>query len=98
MSTRDAFSKIAPASTEITAKEIVRKPVHEWKNSLKNDFEESVFAIYPEIGEIKSKLYKFGAEYASMSGSGSSVFGLFKEDINLSLEFENSFYFKETFE
>lgn len=57
--------------------EIVKKPVEEWKNLMTNDFEKSVFSHYPEIAEIKSRLYDIGAVYASMSGSGSSVYGLF---------------------
>jgi 4-diphosphocytidyl-2-C-methyl-D-erythritol kinase len=44
-----------------------------------NDFEESVFALHPEIGDIKNRLYDMGATYAAMSGSGSALFGLFKE-------------------
>ena len=50
---------------------------------MKNDFEKSVFAKYPDIAEIKTKLYSIGAEYASMSGSGSSFFGIFKEQQNV---------------
>ncbi len=98
VSTKEAFSKIVPTPTRITAKEIVAKPVCEWKGLLKNDFEESVFAIHPKIGEIKEKLYTLGAEYASMSGSGSSVFGLFRSDVDLSSNFEGEYYFKETIE
>jgi 4-diphosphocytidyl-2-C-methyl-D-erythritol kinase len=50
-----------------------------WKAELKNDFETSVFATHPVIAELKSELYRHGALYASMSGSGSSVFGIFAE-------------------
>lgn len=52
-------------------------PVSEWKKYMKNDFEESVFPQFPAIGEIKEEMYRQGAIYASMSGSGSSVYGLF---------------------
>ena len=58
-----------------------------WKNILKNDFETSIFSLYPEVGQLKNKLYDFGAEYASMSGSGSTVFGIFKNKPHFSSEF-----------
>ncbi|KAA6341122.1 4-diphosphocytidyl-2-C-methyl-D-erythritol kinase [termite gut metagenome] len=78
VSTRDAFSHIQPRKTECSLKEIVaRHPVNEWKDRMKNDFEESVFPQFPVIGEIKAELYRQGAVYAAMSGSGASVFGLF---------------------
>ena len=54
--------------------------MHEWKGLLKNDFEPSVFAQYPVLGEIKDEIYRHGALYASMSGSGSSMFGIFADD------------------
>ena len=59
-------------------KEIVKRPVEKWKEWMMNDFEESVFPQFPAIREIKEDLYKQGAIYASMTGSGSSVFGLFE--------------------
>ena len=55
------------------------QPVETWRENLVNDFEESVFALHPEIGAVKDELYKMGATYAAMSGSGSALFGLFKE-------------------
>jgi 4-diphosphocytidyl-2-C-methyl-D-erythritol kinase len=66
-----------------TVKDIIQQPVAEWKNQLLNDFEFPVFEQYPEIKSAKETLYKLGAEYASMSGSGSVVFGLFNATINL---------------
>ena len=63
-------------------KEIIRMPVETWRATMKNDFEESVFKKYPEIAAIKDKLYDMGAIYASMSGSGSSVFGIFREQVD----------------
>jgi 4-diphosphocytidyl-2C-methyl-D-erythritol 2-phosphate synthase len=62
--------------------EIIQQPVEEWKSNLVNDFEKSVFAQHPEIGEAKNKLYEAGAIYASMSGSGSSLFGIFNAPID----------------
>jgi 4-diphosphocytidyl-2-C-methyl-D-erythritol kinase len=58
------------------------QPVETWRDTLTNDFEESVFALHPEIGNVKELLYKMGATYAAMSGSGSALFGLFKEEPN----------------
>lgn len=78
VSTREAFAHIKPRRAEASPKEIIRHPVEEWKEMLVNDFEASVFPKFPQIKEIKDKLYQSGALYASMSGSGSSVFGLFK--------------------
>ena len=81
VSTKDAFSKIKPKYPEISIKDIIQKPIIEWKSYLKNDFEYSVFQLYPEIAAIKDKLYDLGAVYASMSGSGSSVFGIFEDKV-----------------
>ena len=83
VSTREAFSLVRPHEPEYSLKEIITHPVSEWKEQIVNDFEASVFPQYPVIGEIKEELYKNGAMYAAMSGSGSSVFGLFAPDITL---------------
>lgn len=91
VSTRDAFSLIKPSYPKVSLKEIVKQPIETWINDMVNDFEESVFFKYPAIGNIKQKLYELGAIYASMSGSGSSVFGIFKEKINLKEYFSDSF-------
>ena len=81
VSTKDAFSHITPMHPNQSLKEIIRMPVETWRATMKNDFEESVFQKYPEIAAIKNKLYDMGAIYASMSGSGSSVFGIFREQV-----------------
>ncbi len=91
ISTHQAYSKIIPSKKEISIKKIIKMPVSDWKNNLFNDFEKPVFEIYPEIGEIKNKLYNLGAEYASMSGSGSAIFGLFKNKIKLQSHFKDCF-------
>ncbi|MCD8183930.1 MAG: 4-(cytidine 5'-diphospho)-2-C-methyl-D-erythritol kinase [Bacteroides sp.] len=83
VSTRDAFSQIKPHRPAKSLKEIVQLPVEEWKECMVNDFEESIFPQFPAIGEIKEEMYRQGAVYASMSGSGSSVYGLFKADVVL---------------
>ena len=81
VSTKDAFAHIKPKAPQHSLKEIIRMPVETWRATMKNDFEESVFYKFPEIAAIKDKLYDMGAVYASMSGSGSSVFGIFREQV-----------------
>lgn len=74
-----AFAALSPIRTYASVKEAIDKPVHTWKDCLFNHFEESVFNAHPEIGAIKQQLYDAGALYASLSGSGSSVYGLFEQ-------------------
>lgn len=83
VSTREAFSHIHPHRPKHSIKETIVRPVHEWKDRLVNDFEASLFPQHPVIGEIKEELYRKGAIYASMSGSGSSLFGLFEPEFPL---------------
>lgn len=91
VSTPEAYSLVVPETPQISLLESIQKPVSEWKNLIKNDFEKSVFAKYPEIATIKNKLYEMGALYASMSGSGSSVFGIFEKEPESVPNFENCF-------
>lgn len=92
--TKEAFSRIHPHYPTINCREAVMQPVETWRETLINDFEESVFALHPEIGEIKQRLYDMGAAYAAMSGSGSALYGLFKEQPDsLSQAFPNMFTF-----
>lgn len=77
--TAKAFQWIVPKRPELPLKSLVKMPVDQWKDSVINQFEDSVFQLYPEIKVVKDKLYDLGAAYASMSGSGSCVFGLFSE-------------------
>ena len=83
VSTKEAYSLIKPKPSEHTITEEVKKPVDLWKKTIKNDFEKSVFPTHPTIEKIRNQLYLLGASYACMSGSGSTVFGLFKQDVNL---------------
>lgn len=85
VSTAEAYGGIKPKPTEVPLKELIRLPLAEWKNHIKNDFEEHIFNAYPIIAEVKHYLYTTGALYASMSGSGASVFGIFKQRPDLSL-------------
>ena len=80
VSTKEAYSMVSPRVPEIHIPEILKMPIGEWRKYLKNDFEESVFALRPMLAAIKSRLYDCGAVYASMSGSGSSIFGIFDND------------------
>lgn len=92
--TKEAFSRIRPHYPALNCRETVMQPVETWRDTLINDFEESVFALHPEIGNIKQQLYDMGATYAAMSGSGSALFGLFKKQPDsLSQEFPNMFTF-----
>ena len=83
VSTKEAFSLITPQHPEKNCLDIVMQPVESWRDDLTNDFEKSVFTLHPEIGAIKDRLYDIGAVYAAMSGSGSSLFGLFREPVSL---------------
>ena len=78
--TKEAFSRIHPHYPAKNCQDVVKQPVETWREDLVNDFEESVFALHPELEAVKTKLYDMGATYAAMSGSGSALFGLFKEE------------------
>lgn len=78
VSTADAYSGVQPGATTESLQELINLPVVQWKSRIKNDFEKSVIGKYPLIGEVKQLLYEAGALYASMSGSGASVFGIFE--------------------
>lgn len=79
VSTKDAYNGVVPNANRKPIYEILKQPIDTWKNELMNDFEISVFEQFPQIKNIKEELYKNSAIYAAMSGSGSTVFGLFKE-------------------
>ena len=95
VSTKDAFAHITPMKPTQSLKEIIRMPVETWRATMKNDFEESVFQKFPEIAAIKDKLYDLGAIYASMSGSGSSVFGIFREQVEFVDEIFNGCFCRQ---
>lgn len=89
-----AFSQLTPSAERPSLKEAITKPVEEWKYLLTNDFEEAVFARYPSIKECKDVLYAAGALYASMSGSGATVFGLFEKNATPPLDFPANYFVK----
>lgn len=80
VSTKEAYSAITPKKPAKSCRDIVRQPIETWKEELINDFEESIFKMHPELAAIKQKLYDQGAVYASMSGSGSALYGIFKKE------------------
>ena len=80
VSTKDAYGGIKPHLPEVPLKEALSRPVEQWDGILVNDFEETVFAKYPELAAIKRSLYDSGAVYASMSGTGSALFALYSRE------------------
>jgi 4-diphosphocytidyl-2-C-methyl-D-erythritol kinase len=89
-----AFSQIRPSENRTSVLEIIQQPVESWEGQLSNDFEEAVFQHHPEIKEIKEELYRKGAIYASMSGSGSTIFGLFAKDNNVAFNFPKKYFIR----
>lgn len=92
VSTRDAYAAIVPKTPAKCCRDIVRQPIETWKDELVNDFEAPIFAMHPELAAIKQSLYDAGAVYAAMSGSGSALFGIFREQpTGLEKEFEGMY-------
>lgn len=91
--TVDAYKYVLPYDPNISLRTILKFPVVEWRSSVKNDFEPSVFKQYPSLSALKDELYQMGASYVSMSGSGSSVFGIFDQKPGINLTFVNHFSF-----
>ena len=80
VSTKEAYAGVMPKPLSYDICELVNKPAAEWRDKLTNDFEQSVFAKLPAVRDIKERMYRLGAEYASMTGSGAAVFGIFSND------------------
>jgi len=83
ISTKEAYENVIPQAPEINLKDAIKLPIQEWKYLINNNFELALFDKYPQIADIKTKLYEKGAIYASMSGSGSAVFGVFSQTESL---------------
>jgi 4-diphosphocytidyl-2-C-methyl-D-erythritol kinase len=92
VSTAEAYAGIIPKQPVQSIKEVLELPVAEWKEKLKNDFEESVFKKHPQIETIKKELYSQGALFASMSGSGACVFGIFESPLDLKNKFSGVYW------
>jgi len=90
-----AYSQISPSPSTRSIKEIIQQPPETWKTELKNDFEPVIFKQHPAIKTIKEELYQSGAVYSSLSGSGSSVFGLFSKKQEMQLNFPPNYFVKE---
>jgi len=90
-----AFLDIKPALPDRSLKDIIRLPVEKWKDELCNDFERNLFKKHWEVVDIKDELYKCGAIYASMSGSGSTVYGIFRKEKKVKLSFPEHYFVRE---
>ncbi|MBN1159539.1 MAG: 4-(cytidine 5'-diphospho)-2-C-methyl-D-erythritol kinase [Bacteroidales bacterium] len=94
INTAEAYAGVSPQKPCISLEELMKLPPGEWGRLIQNDFEISVFQKYPVIAKIKKKLYELGAIYASMSGSGSSVYGLFDRAPEVKGLFKGMFFWK----
>ena len=79
ISTREAYAAVTPAPSKVSLTDVISQPVRQWKGRMVNDFEASVFPTHPLVSGICEQLYMLGASYAAMSGSGSTVYGLFRQ-------------------
>ncbi len=91
ITTAEAYGNIVPKLRGHSLAELLQQDIAEWRTTVKNDFEEALFPKYPELADIKNKLYEAGAAYASMTGSGSAVFGLFKGEAPADLVFPSEY-------
>lgn len=86
--TQEAYRNIAPKTIDKSIiYDLEKSPVHEWKHFLRNDFETSVFSNYPQLNDLKKKFYDAGAIYAAMTGSGSTLYGIFKKNHKPTIDF-----------
>lgn len=93
ISTKEAFAHIVPQMPAKRCRDIVRQPIETWRDELTNDFEKPLFALHPELADIKQRLYQEGAIYAQMSGSGSALFGIFDHKVDIGRAFDGMFTF-----
>lgn len=93
VSTKEAYSGIVPKKSDFDLRDIASLDISRWRDCIKNDFETTIFTLYPQIEQIKNMMYEQGAVYASMSGSGPSVYGIFEKQIDIEfLEEKGSVY------
>ena len=95
VSTPEAYGGIIPNEAEYDLRKLSSLSITDWKASVHNDFEKTVFLKYPQISALKQQLYDAGALYASMTGSGSAVFGLFPKDKKMQMNFPNCFVWSD---
>lgn len=91
ITTAEAYGKITPKQPEISLEETIANGIENWPERVGNDFETALFPTYPILPELKKMLYEKGALYASMTGSGSAVFGLFKNELTEGLDLPVNF-------
>jgi 4-diphosphocytidyl-2-C-methyl-D-erythritol kinase len=96
ISTKDAFSNISPAKPAYPLYQVPFKPVYNWKGILHNDFEFFAFAQFPLLQQIKSELYRLGADYASMSGSGSAIYAISEKCLEIKGEWKEKYVVFQT--
>ena len=89
ISTQEAYGNVTPKRPNKHIQEVLSSPISEWKNKLINDFELGVFKNHPQLAVYVEKLYQSGAQYAAMTGSGSTIYGLFDESPNLHSDLKN---------
>ena len=94
ISTKELFSKIKPSFPQKSIKEIIQQPIETWKTELKNDFETIVLPEYEEIRQLKESLYQHNALYVSMSGTGSTIYAIFRQKEPLESEIKEHYFFK----
>jgi len=95
VNTSEAYAKITPQQPKTSLEELIHYPVKDWANHIFNHFENEIFQKYPEIKTLKTQLYQYGALYTSLSGSGSTVYGIFDKTVNIKEKFENFFVWEE---
>ncbi|MEA3445103.1 MAG: 4-(cytidine 5'-diphospho)-2-C-methyl-D-erythritol kinase [Bacteroidota bacterium] len=98
INTAGAYARVHPSKSELPISDAIKLPISAWKNTIKNDFEKSVFERFSEIRNLKQRLYGLGAVYASMSGSGSAVYGIFNDKPDIGNLFKNYFVWTEILE
>ncbi len=96
VSTAEAYAHVTPGQPEHDLLTALQQPVETWRETVKNDFEASVFDAHPEIGVIKETLYDMGATYAAMSGSGSTVYAISRQPLDSVVKVFTDCYVKET--
>ena len=79
ISTAEAYKNVIPKNSENNLMQYINEPISKWKDNIKNDFEESIFKNHPSLNKLKKEIYSNGAIFASMTGSGSVLYGLFNK-------------------
>jgi len=95
INTKNAYEEVIPGNKSVNLDKVILEPVEQWQYCIKNQFEESLFRKYPLLAEIKAEFYKMGAVYASMSGSGSALYGIFPSEIEIPSKFNSYFTHQE---